>query len=93
VAGFHLLARSIAAIRLLSDSQLLDRSSWATQAAGWMVDAMALVLPDLSRFTSTEWLLLQAAAPAALGFVLLQALVYGALLTLAGLFDLHRRSF
>jgi ABC-type transport system involved in multi-copper enzyme maturation permease subunit len=93
VAAFYLLARSIAAIRLLSDSQLLDQSSWATQAAGWLVDAMALVLPDLSRFTSTDWLLVQTAAPAAVGFVLVQALVYGALLTLAGLFDLHRRSF
>jgi ABC-type transport system involved in multi-copper enzyme maturation permease subunit len=93
VAAFYLLARSIAAIRLMSGSQLLDQASWTTHVARWLVDAMALVLPDLSRFTATDWLLGQAATPAAIGFVLLQALVYGTLLTLAGLFDLHRRSF
>ncbi len=92
VAAFYLLARSIAAIRLMSGSQLMDQASWTTHAARWLVDAMALVLPDLSRFTATDWLLTQSAAPAAIGFVLLQALVYGGLLTLAGLFDLHRRS-
>ena len=53
----------------------------------------SLVLPDLSRFTQTEWLLAASTSPAAIGFVLLQALVYAALLTLAGLFDLHRRNF
>jgi ABC-type transport system involved in multi-copper enzyme maturation permease subunit len=93
VAAFYLLARSIAAIRLISGSQLLDQHSWTTRAAGWLVDVMALVLPDLSRFTQTQWLLSGSPSPTALGFVALQALVYGALLTLAGLFDLHRRNF
>src|SRR5688572_1284006 len=56
VAAFYLLARSIAAIRLISDSQLLDQDAWTTRSAGWLVDALALALPDLSRFTSTAWL-------------------------------------
>jgi ABC-type transport system involved in multi-copper enzyme maturation permease subunit len=93
VAAFYLLARSIAAIRLMSGSQLLDQSSWTTRVGGWLVELLALVLPDLSRFTQTEWLLAASTSPAAIGFVLLQALVYAALLTLAGLFDLHRRNF
>jgi ABC-type transport system involved in multi-copper enzyme maturation permease subunit len=92
VAAFYLLARSVAAIRLMSGSQLLDHSSWATHVIVWLAQLMALVLPDLSRFTQTQWLLADD-PPAAIGFVALQALVYAALLTLAGLFDLHRRNF
>lgn len=93
VAAFYLLSRSIAAIRLMSGSQLLDQGSWTTGLTRGLVDAMALVLPDLSRFTATGWLLGEGTSAAALAFVLVQALVYGALLTLAGLFDLHRRTF
>jgi ABC-type transport system involved in multi-copper enzyme maturation permease subunit len=91
VAAFYLLARSIAAIRLVAGSQILDHRSWTMAVARRLVDALALALPDLSRFTATDWLV--AAVPAgALAFVLIQALVYGALLVLAGLFDLHRRT-
>jgi ABC-type transport system involved in multi-copper enzyme maturation permease subunit len=92
VAAFYLLARSIAAIRLMSGSQLLGHS-WTTDVLRWLVDALALLLPDLSRFTATAWLMGLGATREALGFVLLQAVAYALLLTLAGLFDLQRRNF
>ena len=93
VAAFYLLGRSIAAIRLISGSQLLDQGAWTTRLTGWMVDALALALPDLSRFTSTGWLVGAAPSAGEIAYVIFQALAYGTLLTLAGLFDLHRRSF
>jgi ABC-type transport system involved in multi-copper enzyme maturation permease subunit len=93
VAAFYLLARSIAAIRLMAGSQLLDPGAWSTRVASWLVEGLAIVLPDLSRFTPTAWLLTDAVTGAALGYVVLQSLLYSALLALAGLFDLHRRSF
>jgi hypothetical protein len=92
VAAFYLLARSIAAIRLMSGSQLLTPDAWSTRVTGWLVDALALLLPDLSRFTGTAWLLDGTGGATALAYVAIQTLVYGALLAAAGLFDLHRKS-
>jgi hypothetical protein len=92
VAAFYLLARSIAAIRLMSGSQLLAPDAWSTQVTGWLVDALALLLPDLSRFTGTGWLLDSTGSAAVLAYVAAQTLIYAALLASAGLFDLHRKS-
>jgi ABC-type transport system involved in multi-copper enzyme maturation permease subunit len=92
VAAFYLLGRSIAAIQLMSGSQLLAPEAWSTQVAGWLVNLLALLLPDLSRFTGTAWLLDGAGGGAALAYVAGQTLIYGALLAAAGLFDLYRKS-
>ena len=92
VAAFYLLARSIAAIRLMSGSQLLAPDSWSARVTGWLVDVLALLLPDLSRFTATAWLLDGSGGGAALGYVAGQTVVYAALLAAAGLFDLYRKS-
>lgn len=92
VAAFYLLARSIAAIRLMSGSQLLAPDAWSTQVTGWLVDALALLLPDLSRFTGTGWLLDGTGSAAVLAYVAAQTVIYSALLASAGLFDLHRKS-
>lgn len=92
VAAFYLVARSIAAIRLMSGSQLLGTSQWGGQIASWLVAGLGLVLPDLSRFTSTAWLVDGTGAAPSLGFVALQTVVYTGLLAAAGLFDLYRKS-
>jgi ABC-type transport system involved in multi-copper enzyme maturation permease subunit len=92
VAAFYLLARSIEAIRLISRSQLVDPTAWTTTISQRLVDGLALLLPDLSRFTATAWLLDEPAGMGVLAFVALQSVVYGMLLTLAGLFDLYRKS-
>jgi hypothetical protein len=58
----------------------------------FLVDALALVLPDLSRFTQTAWLVNGADASPSLVLVAVQAVVYSGLLTAAGLFDLYRKN-
>jgi hypothetical protein len=92
VVAFYLLARSVAAMRLLAGSQLLDPHSWSARLSTWVVDALALVLPDLSRFTATAWLLNGAGDAQALAFVAAQSALYASLLALAGLFDLYRKN-
>lgn len=90
VCAFYLLARSISALQLISHSPLL---SGGDSGAGWgqgILDGLALLLPRLDRFTTTQWLLDPDLATG-LGAVLLQAPVYVTLLLAAALFDLQRR--
>ena len=92
VAAFYLLARSIGAVKLISGSQLLPQHDWSQRAMGWLVDIFYLVLPDLSRFTSTAWLVNGSGDSSALAFVASQTFIYGLLVVLAGLFDLYRKN-
>ena len=93
VFGFYLLARSIAAIQLMSDSPLLASSSMAQQALRMMVDGVAFALPELHRFTSSDWLTrADGATLSVLLPVLGQTAIYLPLLGAAALFDLYRRN-
>lgn len=92
VAAFYLLARSIGAIRLIAGSQLLPQHEWTQRALGWLVDGLAMLLPDLGRFASTAWLVNGTGGWSALGYVLAQTAIYGLLIVLAGLFDLYRKN-
>jgi hypothetical protein len=92
VAAFYLLARSVGAVRLIAGSELLPHREWTQRMLGWMVDGMALVLPDLSRFTSTAWLVNGSDGLPAIAFVAAQTAIYGTLIVLAGLFDLYRKN-
>jgi len=92
VAAFYLLARSMDAIQLISGSQLLPQHEWTQRAMGWLVHGLALVLPDLGRFTNTAWLVDATGDLRALAFVAAQTLLYGLLISLAGLFDLYRKN-
>ena len=51
----------------------------------WLVDALAWLLPDLSRFTLTTWLVDDTPGLRTLAFVAMQSLLYSALLVCAGL--------
>jgi ABC-type transport system involved in multi-copper enzyme maturation permease subunit len=92
VVAFYLLARSISAVRLLSTSQLLAPNDWSNRAIEGLVDALAWLLPDLDRFTSTAWLVDDNGSLGALGLNAVQTLIYGSLLLGAGLFDLYRKN-
>jgi hypothetical protein len=58
----------------------------------FLIDGLALLLPDLARFTQTSWLVNGTGSAATLGMVAGQTLIYGAVLTGAGLFDLYRKN-
>lgn len=91
-AGFYLLARSMAAIQAMAAGPAAD-SSFASQVARAVVDAIALLLPRLESVTRTEWLLYGPPSIADYATGLLQIGVYGVLLVAAGLFDFYRRNW
>ena len=91
--AFYLLSRSTEALRLLSASPVLvsDANSNTQVLMNFLVNALALLLPDLHAFTRSEWLVYGVDADA-VGTVLIQTLVYLLVLLSAGLFDLYRKN-
>jgi hypothetical protein len=92
VAGFYLLARTLSAIRLISDTSVVGDNALSRQMMAWLVDTLALVLPALDRFSQSAWLVDGAAGWSAIGICALQATVYTALLIAAAMFDFYRRN-
>lgn len=90
-AGLYLLARSIAAIQLLSRGPLAEQT-WAQSIARGAVDAVALLLPRLDAATRSDWLLYAPPAPGEYGAAVGALILYAVLLCAAGLFDFHRRN-
>src|SRR6185436_1485482 len=90
-AGLYLLGRSIAAIQAIASSPLAG-DSLPSQAAGWVVDALALVLPRLDTVTRGDWLLYGAPPAGELMLSLSGLGLYLVLLSAAGLFDFSRRN-
>jgi len=88
-AAFYLLCRGMETARLLSQSPLLDGS--AAPVLRGLVEAIALLLPDLSAFTRSDWLVYETGF-VNLGPVLIQTAIYLPLLLSAGLLDFHRKS-
>ena len=92
VAGTYFLGRVVAAIQAISVSPLTSESGGLHRLAGWGIDAVALLLPPLDRATQTVWLLYGPPSAAEFFNVAGFLLLYGALVTAAGLFDFHRRN-
>jgi hypothetical protein len=93
VAAFYLLARALTAMRLMSANPVAGAEDFTHQAIGLLVEGLALVLPGLEGWTSTDWLVNQPAAWAALAVIAAQGALYVALLAGAAMFDLHRKNF
>jgi ABC-type transport system involved in multi-copper enzyme maturation permease subunit len=92
VAGFYLLARSMAAMQIIAGAPLQE-PTFADRAVRIIVELIALVLPSLDRITQTAWLLGPSPGAGVLGGVLGQTAVYLLLIGAASLFDLYRRNF
>ena len=92
VIAFYLLSRSMEAIQLLSTSPILDSDSFSQEFMTALVNGIAYFLPDLNRFSNSEWLV-YGIEDSNLGFNLIQTVIYLAVLIAAGLFDLSRKEF
>ncbi len=92
VAGCYLLSRVMASIQSIAIGPLADQPSGLQQLATSGIDLVALLLPPLERATQTVWLLY--APPSAVEFLQLAGMLvlYGTLVTAAGLIDFHRRN-
>ena len=91
-AGVYLLGRTVAAIQSISASPIGAEDDVMHRIAGWVIDALALALPPLDRATQTNWLLYAPPSAGELLNVAASLIVYGGLVTAAGLFDFHRRN-
>jgi ABC-type transport system involved in multi-copper enzyme maturation permease subunit len=91
IAGFYLLARSIASLQAIAVGPLAEEG-FIARAAKWGVDGVALLLPRLDAATRTDWVVYGAPGRAELGLVLASLALYTALACAAGLVDFHRRN-
>jgi hypothetical protein len=93
VLGAYALARSMAALQLIGSSRAVEGSSMLDRIANQILDGIAFFLPRLDLFTQTGWLLHRDLPAVNLSWLLLQSLVYVALLSAATWFDLQRKNF
>jgi ABC-type transport system involved in multi-copper enzyme maturation permease subunit len=91
VAAFYTLARTITAMRLMADTDLLGSLGGARPAVDFGVEALAYLLPALDRFAMTEWVAARAVDADVLGPIALSSAIYVGLLLGASLFDFYRR--
>jgi hypothetical protein len=89
--GLYLLARAISTIQAIAGGSLADEGA-AAQASRWLVDGLALLLPNLDELARGDWLLYGAPPAAALARALGGLAIYFVLLAAAGLFDFSRKN-
>lgn len=93
VMAFYLLARSIEAFRLMAEHPVARSEAFSQQAIETLMDGLAYLLPDLNRFTASDWLVYGTGGWDDLGPIAGQSVVYLCLLAGAALFDLYRKNF
>ena len=92
--GFYVLAKSLAAIQLISHASLNAATLSQSYMTG-LLDTLALLLPRLDQFALTPWLvngLVDGIESTGLAGLALQALIFVALVTSAAMFDLYRKN-
>ncbi len=92
VMAFYLLSRSIDAMQLMAHNPIVDSDSLSQRVIEGFVDSVAFLLPDLARFTSSEWLVYHTGSWQQMAPILVQSVVYMVLLAGAALFDLYRKN-
>lgn len=93
-AAFYVLSRAIGAIALMSQAPAaVDAGSAVQRLIAFVVQGLAFLLPDLGRFTQSEWLMSGEPALHALPAIGAQTIVYLLLLGAVALADFQRKSF
>lgn len=88
---FYLLSRSLESIELISQAFVMT-TSLGNLVIEWLIDVLIVVLPNLSGFTRTEWLVFELPSWEDFGAVALQTAVYSLLLGALALFDFRRKN-
>lgn len=91
VMAFYLLSRSIEAIQLISDSPILQSGTLSHEFINGFLDIIAYIIPDLYKYTQTDWLVYTSDVRADMFIVIGQTLIYIILLSSVALFDLYRK--
>jgi ABC-type transport system involved in multi-copper enzyme maturation permease subunit len=90
VTGFYLLARTIAALKIIAATSE-ESVALAPRIADWLVQGIALLMPRLDLMTQSAWLVSPEPASQYLGGVFAQTAIYVMLILAAALFDLYRQ--
>ena len=91
VVAFYILARSIEAILLISQSPILALGSDSHRFIQGLLESIAYVIPDFDAFTRSDWLVYAIPGKEELFLIAGQTLIYIILLAAAALFDLYRK--
>lgn len=91
VMAFYLLSRSIEVIQLISNSPVLALGSISHKFMNGLLEIIAYVIPDLYKFTQTEWLIYEIDVVSDMGIVLGQTIIYIVFISSIALFDLYRK--
>nr|VFK30244.1 MAG: hypothetical protein BECKMB1821G_GA0114241_106118 [Candidatus Kentron sp. MB]VFK34181.1 MAG: hypothetical protein BECKMB1821I_GA0114274_106318 [Candidatus Kentron sp. MB]VFK76719.1 MAG: hypothetical protein BECKMB1821H_GA0114242_10712 [Candidatus Kentron sp. MB] len=88
--SFYLLSRGIETFQLMASAREIE--TLANGIIAGVMDAIAFVLPELYRFTATDWLVYHSGTGSMLLPILGQTSVYLILLTGMALFDFYRKN-
>lgn len=86
-------SRIVTSIFLMAKHPIVAHNSVAQQFMDSIIELMTWLLPDLHRFTQTEWLTYNTADWATLLPLLGQTVIYLLLLSFIALFDFYRKNF
>ena len=89
----YLASRVIASLYLMSQHPIISHDGLGQKFMDGFVGMMTWVLPDLSRYTQTEWLLYGSVDWSQLLPILVQTMIYLGLLSAVALFDFYRKNF
>lgn len=90
--AFYLAGRSIAAFQLIAHGPLARHDELSQRAFSTLIDGLAYLLPDLDRFSRSDWLVYGHGGWEQIGVQAGQALIYLLLLSAVALFDLYRKN-
>jgi len=91
VIAFYILARSIEAIQLISDSTIVALGSTSHKFINGLLDIIAYLIPDIYKFTQTSWLIYSEDLNAEMLVIIAQTMIYVSLLSCVALFDLYKK--
>ncbi len=86
-------SRISSSILLMAQSPIVAHTSMAQKFMDGFIEVLTWLLPDLHRFTQTEWLAYNTAQWSALLPLLAQTAIYLVLLSFIALFDFYRKNF
>ncbi|HHO59313.1 MAG TPA: ABC transporter permease [Thiotrichales bacterium] len=86
-------SRVIASLSLMAGAPVLAHTSPAEKFMDGFIALLGWLLPDLSRFTQTQWLVYGGADWSVLLPLAVQGFIYLVLLSMVALFDFYRKNF
>lgn len=93
VLVIYAATRLITSILLMSRYPVISDDSFSQKFIEGFIETLTWLLPDLHRFTRTEWLAYGSGSFDMLLPVIVQSMVYLALLSAIALFDFYRKNF